>query len=94
MKSLVIVLFILASVTVLLALPAQEEQQPPKDEGSQQLVIPPQIAQRYTPQFVKYATENIIRVDHMILDEEGNLTKWCAIAVENKETGELLHCIN
>jgi len=73
---------------------AQETEQPPKDENSQQLTLPPQVAQRYTPQFIKYTQKNVIRVDHFILDEEGNLTKWCAIAIEEKETGELLHCLN
>lgn len=53
-----------------------------------------QVPQRYTPQFVKYVETRIIRVDHFILDDEGNLTKWCAIAIEDKETGELTHCIN
>jgi hypothetical protein len=72
----------------------QQVQEAPKDENSQQLTLPQQVAPRYTPQFVKYANENVIRIDHFILDAEGNLTKWCAIYVENKETGELIHCIN
>ena len=72
---------------------AQEPVQTPKD-NSQQLTLPPQVTQRYTPQFVKYVEKNVIRIDHMILDGDGNLTQWCAIAIEEKETGELIHCLN
>ena len=87
---LVICLVMIAGVVVI----TQEPVQPPKDEGSQQTALPPQVAQRYTPQFIKYADENVIRVDHFILDEEGNLIRWCAIFVENKESGEEIHCLN
>ena len=71
----------------------QQVQEVPKDESSQQLELPQNVAPRYTPQFVKYANANVIRIDHFILDAEGNLTKWCAIYIENKETGEEVHCL-
>ena len=90
--SVVLSVFLTLGITLVIA---QDEQLPlPKDESSQQLELPPQIAQRYTPQFVTYANENVIRLDHFILDEEGNLTRWCAIFIENKESGEEVHCLN
>ena len=92
-KRLIVGVFCLGMVGGVGLLAAQEAPQAPKD-NSQQLTLPPEVAQRYTPQFVKYVEKNVIRVDHMILDGDGNLTRWCAIAIEEKETGELIHCLN
>lgn len=64
------------------------------DEDAGMIQPPQQVAIRYSPNFIKYVTTNIIKVDEFLLDEEGNVTRWCAVAVYEKESAELIHCLN
>lgn len=63
------------------------------DPNAATITPPPQALPRYSPNFIKYADENIIKIDEFLLDEEGNVKRWCAIAVYNREKAELVHCL-